>query len=243
MSTLLEDNRSFYEPLWQRSRLTRPERFNTWPLVSRLLRTSEHEAPKSRLEVAPGLSPRLPLEGTHFVDMSQAAVAKLRRHGADASVGLVTRLPFGDASMDLVAAFDIVEHVENDDEALAELSRVARSDATLLLSAPLHASRWTPFDALVGHGRRYRPGDLLQKLAGHKWRVVESAPFGLQPASRRLLDFVVWSFRHRPEQARWWYSRVVLPLGAFFQKRLALSEGMVDADDVSEVLLVCRRAG
>jgi SAM-dependent methyltransferase len=239
--TLLEANRSFYEPLWERSRLTRPERFNTWPLVSRLLRTSDREGPKARLEVAPGLSPRLPLEGTHFVDMSQAAVTKLQRHGADASVGLVSRLPFGDASMDVVAAFDIVEHVEDDDEALAELSRVARTDATLLLSAPLHSSRWTAFDALVGHGRRYRPDALVEKLAGHKWRVVESAPFGLQPTSRRVLDFVVWSFQHRPEHARWWYSRVVLPLGAFFQKKLSLSQGMVDADDVHEVLLVCRR--
>jgi SAM-dependent methyltransferase len=241
MSTLQEDNRIFYEPLWQRSRLTRPERFNTWPLVSRLLQESGRERPKSRLEVAPGLSPRLPIDGTHFVDMSPAAVAKLRQHGADASVGLVSRLPFADASMDLVAAFDIVEHVENDDEALAELSRVARSDATLLLSVPLHASRWTAFDALVGHGRRYRPGDLLGKLAHHKWRVVESAPFGLQPSSRLVLDFVVWSFRHRPEHARWWYSRVVLPLGAFFQKKLSLSQGMIDADEVDEVLLVCRR--
>jgi SAM-dependent methyltransferase len=241
--TLLEANRSFYEPLWERSRLTRPERFNTWPLVSRLLRTPERQGPKACLEVAPGLSPRLPLDGTHFVDMSEAAVTKLRRHGADASVGLVSRLPFDDASMDLVAAFDIVEHVENDGEAFAELSRVARPDATLLLSAPLHASRWTAFDALVGHGRRYRPDELLGKLAGHSWRVVESAPFGLQPTSQRLLDFVVWSFRHRPAHARWWYSRVVLPLGAYFQKKLALTQGMVDTRDVDEVLLVCRRAG
>ena len=240
--TLLEDNRSFYEPLWERSRLTRPERFNTWPLVSRLLKTTERDDRHARLEVAPGLSPRLPLAGTHFVDMSEAAVAKLRRHGADASVGLASHLPFRDASMDLVAAFDIVEHVENDDEALGELSRVARDDATLLLSAPLHAARWTAFDALVGHGRRYRADELLEKLAGHGWRVAESAPFGLQPTSRRLLDFVVWSFRHRPEQARWWYSRVVLPLGAFFQNKLSLSRGMVASDDVDEVLLVCRRS-
>ncbi len=237
--TLLEANRSFYEPLWERSRLTRPERFNTWPLVSRLVSAAgEHQA---RLEVAPGLSPRLPIEGTRFVDMSGAAVAKLRDRGANASVGLVSSLPFADATMDIVAAFDIVEHVENDDEALAELSRVAKADATLLLSAPLHSSRWTAFDALVGHGRRYPPAELLGKLALYGWRVEESAAFGLQPTSRAILDFVVWSFRHRPAHARWWYSRVILPLGAFFQKKLALTAGMIAADTVDEVLLVCRR--
>ena len=239
MTPLLEANRSFYEPLWERSRLTRPERFNTWPLVSRLVRAAGEK--QARLEVAPGLSPRLPIEGTHFVDMSGAAVAKLRASGANASVGLVSSLPFGDASMDVVAAFDIVEHVENDDEVLAELSRVARPDAALLLSAPLHSSRWTAFDGLVGHCRRYRPADLLAKLGAHGWRVEESAAFGLQPTSRAVLDFVVWSFRHHPAHARWWYSRVILPLGAFFQKKLALSEGMIAAEGVDEVLLVCRR--
>ena len=237
--TLLEANRSFYEPLWERSRLTRPERFNTWPLVSRLVGAAGPE--QARLEVAPGLSPRLPIQGTHFVDMSGAAVAKLRGSGANASVGFVSSLPFGDATMDLVAAFDIVEHVENDDEALAELSRVARPGAALLLSAPLHSSRWTDFDRLVGHCRRYRPADLLAKLRTHGWRVEESAAFGLQPTSRAVLDFVVWSFRHHPAHARWWYSRVILPLGAFFQKKLSLSEGMIAADTVDEVLVVCRR--
>jgi hypothetical protein len=33
----------------------------------------------------------------------------------------------------------------------------------------------------------------------------------------------------------------MLPLAAIFQKRLKLTTGMMDADDVDEVLLVCRR--
>ena len=86
--------------------------------------------------------------------MSEAAVAKLVEAGADATVGLVGRLPCADAAFDLIGAFDIVEHVEDDDEALSELSRVAAPAATLLLAAPLHPSRWTPFDDLVGPGRR-----------------------------------------------------------------------------------------
>jgi SAM-dependent methyltransferase len=234
---LLEINRRFYEPLWARSRLTRPQRFNTWPLVSRLI-ASLPEGRDARLEVAPGLSPRFPLERTHFIDMSAAAVAKLRQRGADASVGLVSSLPYDTGAIYLIAAFDVIEHVEDDDEALAELSRVAAPGATLLLSAPLHASRWTAFDALVGHGRRYRPADLLGKLAAHHWSVAESAVFGIQPTSSRLLAFVVWSFEHRSSHAQWWYSRVILPLGAFFQRRLVLQPGMIDVSRVDEVLLV-----
>ncbi len=234
---LLDVNRRFYEPLWERSRLVAPQRFNTWPLVRALL-----SSPQARLEVAPGLSPRLPLEGTRFVDMSEAAVAKLRSRGAQADVALASSLPCEDRTMNLIGAFDIIEHVEDDEAALSELTRVAAPGATLLLSAPLHASRWTAFDKLVGHGRRYRPDDLLTRLAKHGWAVARSGAFGIQPTSSRLLDFVVWSFQHRRRHAEWWYSRVILPLGAFLQRRLVLAPGTIDLQNVEEVLLVCRRA-
>jgi SAM-dependent methyltransferase len=85
--------------------------------------------------VAPGLNPRLPIAGTRFVDMSEAAVVKLVAGGADATVGLVGSLPCADAAFDLIGAFDIVEHLDDDDEAMSELSRVAAPGATLLLSA------------------------------------------------------------------------------------------------------------
>ena len=61
---LLEANRQFYDPLWTDAHLVEPERFNTWPLVRSLASPS-----RPRLEVGPGLRPRLPIEGTHFVDI------------------------------------------------------------------------------------------------------------------------------------------------------------------------------
>jgi SAM-dependent methyltransferase len=130
---LLEANRQFYNPLWADARLVGPERFNTWALVSTLIRPGQR-----RLEVAPGLRPRLPLAGTQFADISTPAVAKLRASGADAVVSLVWALPYADAGFDLVCALDIIEHVADDRAALAELARVAAPGAVLLLSAPLH---------------------------------------------------------------------------------------------------------
>jgi SAM-dependent methyltransferase len=233
---LLEVNQRFYDPLWAGSRLVLPERFNTWPLVRGLARGS-----RARLEVAPGLCPRLPLEGTRFLDSSAPAVAKLVAGGADARVGLATRLPWGDGVFDLVGAFDVLEHVDDDEGLLSEVTRVALPEATMLLSAPIHAARWTAFDELVGHGRRYEPEALVAMLARHGWSIEQSGVYGMQPSSQRLLDFVVWSFQHRPRKAIWWYTRVILPLGAYFQKPLHMAPGMIDARHVDEVLLVCRR--
>ncbi len=233
---LLEANRRFYDVLWTDARLIEPERFNTWPLVRSFIPQS-----RRRLEVAPGLRPRLPIEGTHFVDISAPALARLRARGASVVRGAISSLPFPAATFDLVCAFDIVEHVDDDDLALHELSRVAAADAAVLLSAPLDPSRWSAFDELVGHRRRYEPVELLAKLAEHGLSVERSAVYGMRPRSSHLVNLGMWVLTHRRERAMWWYNRVMMPLALRFEKKLALAPGMIDTENVDEVLLVCRR--
>ena len=163
---LIRANRGFYESLWSEARLIGPERFNTWPLVRELAAA----APR-RLEVAPGLRPRLPLEGTCFVDLSHAALRRLHERGATAVHGMIGALPCADASFDLVCALDILEHVADDDGALAELARVAAPGASVLLSVPLHPEAWTAFDDFVGHCRRYEPA----RIVANAWPTTASA--------------------------------------------------------------------
>jgi SAM-dependent methyltransferase len=233
---LTEANRRFYDPLWADADLVEPERFNTWPLVRTLISPS-----RPRLEVAPGLRPRLPLDGTHFVDCSAPAVAKLRARGANAVQGFISALPFPDACFDPVCAFDIIEHVEDDDGALRELSRVAAPGAILLLSVPLHPAYWTSFDDFVGHRRRYEPDRIVAKLQQHGFAVEQSAVYGMKPRSSVLVDVGMWLLTHRREKAMRWYKRLLMPLALRFQKKLACSPGMIDTDNVDEVLLVCRK--
>jgi SAM-dependent methyltransferase len=234
---LLEANRDYYDSLWSQARLVEPDRFNTWPLIQSLLPRCA-----ARLEVAPGLRPRLPIEGTHFVDLSAPAAAKLQSRGAAVAVSLVTALPYHDAAFDLVCAFDIVEHVDDDASALREISRVAKPDATILISVPLHPARWTAFDDFVGHRRRYEPETLDETLAQHGLSIEQSAVFGMQPKSSRLLDLGMWWLTHQRERAMWWYNRVIMPLGLHFQKSLAFAPGLTDAAQADEVLMVCRKA-
>jgi SAM-dependent methyltransferase len=233
---LLDANRGYYDSLWSGARLVEPQRFNTWPLVQSLLPHSARQ-----LEVAPGLRPRLPLENTQFVDISEPALAKLRERGASVALGQVTALPFASNSFDLVCALDIIEHVEDEDGALSEISRVAQAGAVLLLSVPLHPTRWTPFDDFVGHRRRYEPERLWKKLAEHHFVVERNAVFGMQPRSSRLLDLGIWWLTNHRERAMWWYNRAFMPLGLRFQKALNFQEGMIGADDVDEILMVCRK--
>jgi SAM-dependent methyltransferase len=233
---LLEANRRFYDSLWSSAKLIRPEQFNTWPLVSRLIASSP-----TRLEVAPGLRPRLPLEATNFVDISGPALERLRAHGGRTTIGSLLSLPFDEASFDLVCALDIVEHLEDEDRALAELSRVARPGAAMLFSTPLHPSYWRPFDDFVGHCRRYEPARLLAKLAQHDFEVEQSAVYGMQVKSSRLLDWGMWWMTNYPRRSMWIYNRIMMPLGVKFEKPLELQDGVIATEGVDEIFMLCRR--
>ncbi|GAC1623719.1 MAG: hypothetical protein NVS9B10_08970 [Nevskia sp.] len=231
-------NLAFYDALWRDADLVQPGRFNTWPALQPLA-----TAARCRLEIAPGLRPRLPIDGTHCVDISSAALATLAGAGALAATGSIQALPYADAAFDLVCALDIVEHVDDDARAFAELARVAAPGAALVLSAPLHMARWNAFDDFVGHRRRYEPAELQARLAQHGFTVERSAVYGMQPKSSKLLDLGMWYLIHQRERAMWWYNRVFMPLGMRFQKPLDWQPALLDLGTVDEVLMLCRKTG
>lgn len=234
---ITEANRTFYNALWSHSLLERPDRFNTWPLISPLL-----PAASDRLEVGPGLRPRLPIDGTHFVDISASAIERLLARGGIARPGVIGELPFSDRQFDLVCAFDVIEHVANDRQAFAELSRVLKDDGILIVSVPLHAHLWTELDDWAGHVRRYEPGDLLAILADNRLAVEKSAAFGMQPSNPGLVKFGMWCLKHSRREAMFFYNRVFMPLGMYFQKDLKVVSGLMDTTGVDEIVLVCRRS-
>lgn len=235
MDPLRETNRRFYDGLWKSAELSRPERFNTWTLLSKLIDGG------ACLEIGPGLRPRLPLERSWFLEASPPAVRKLAAHGARALVGDVSELPFAAEAFSLVGAFDLVEHVADDAKVFREIARVLRKGGALVLSIPLHAAWWTPFDDLVGHYRRYDPPALLKILEEQGFALEESAPYGMQPQSPWLLRLGTWMLQKHRERAMWWYNRVLLPIGIYSQKPLRFEPGLNAPAGVDEIVAVCRR--
>lgn len=64
-------------------------------------------------------------------------------------------LPVRSASLDLVVAFDVLEHFDEDHLAAAEIRRVLRPGGVALIAVPCDMKLWSAHDVAVGHVRRY----------------------------------------------------------------------------------------
>ena len=104
------------------------------------------------------------------IDISDysAEVARARNVGP-VEVGELSALPFGDATFGLVTTLDVIEHVDDDVEALREMRRVARPDGRLLVTVPAHPSLWSSHDVVNHHKRRYTMDLLLANAAAAGW--------------------------------------------------------------------------
>jgi len=92
---------------------------------------------------------------------------------ATAVVGDALRLPYADETFDCVIASEVLEHIPEDDAAIAELVRVLKVGGTLGVSVP----RWLPERVCWllsdeyhsnegGHVRVYRASELRDKILG-----------------------------------------------------------------------------
>lgn len=75
-----------------------------------------------------------------------------------------TRLPVASGSLDLVVAFDVLEHIADDDAAAGEIRRVLRPGGTALIAVPSDPRLWSAHDEAVGHVRRYKRRTLVSLL-------------------------------------------------------------------------------
>lgn len=78
--------------------------------------------------------------------------------------GGADRLPVPDSSFDLVTAFDVLEHLDDDAAGLAEARRVLRPAGHLLVTVPAYRFLWSVHDEALGHRRRYVASELHSAL-------------------------------------------------------------------------------
>jgi SAM-dependent methyltransferase len=173
------------------------------------------------------------------LDFSRQALALCRRNGLDALAQAdATRLPLADACADVLTAFDLIEHVNDDRSLIAESWRILRPGGFLMATVPAHPAMWSGHDVSLHHMRRYRRRQfeaLFTSTPDRRWQTIRMTssfttvfvPTVLLRITRRaVVDGGVqrsdtrptppWMNRillalHRPEIA--WLGRFNLPTG------------------------------
>jgi SAM-dependent methyltransferase len=85
-------------------------------------------------------------------------------------------VPVRDA-FDVVGLFDVIEHIADDGAVLTAAHRALTARGGIVVAVPQHPWLWSRVDEAAGHVRRYRRGELEQKLAAHGFRVVFSTSY------------------------------------------------------------------
>lgn len=85
-------------------------------------------------------------------------------------------IPFQD-EFDVIGAFDVLEHIEEDERVLAQVHAALKPQGFMLLTVPQHAWLWSSIDEYACHVRRYSASDLHHKIETAGFRIVRSTSF------------------------------------------------------------------
>ncbi len=138
------------------------------------------------LEIGCGTGGMLPILAAHGqvtgVDPSEDAIRYSRqRHGRHAEllrVDFPAELPPG-GGFDVVALFDVLEHLEDDARALGRAASLLAEGGLLVATVPAHRFLWSPHDVINHHRRRYARRELRDRILGAGLRLERLSYFNM----------------------------------------------------------------
>lgn len=125
--------------------------------------------PKKILDVGCGTGLTLGYLAQHGqvegIDISKKAIVFCQARGfKNVRLGDAQELPFPNNSFGTITAFDILEHIKDDQKVLNEFHRVLCPGGFVLLTVPALPILWSSYDETYRHFRRYQPAGLKKKL-------------------------------------------------------------------------------
>jgi SAM-dependent methyltransferase len=94
------------------------------------------------------------------LEYSDSVADVARARGIPAARADARELPVRSGACGLVTAFDVLEHIDEDYLAAAEIARVLQPGGTALIAVPCDMALWSAHDEAVGHVRRYSRSEL-----------------------------------------------------------------------------------
>lgn len=134
--------------------------------------------------------PDLSLTGTELFAEGLSYARERLGDSANLSTLDATQLRFRE-EFDAVGAFDVLEHIQDDDAVLANILAALRPGGGLLLTVPQHEWLWSETDVAAHHVRRYTQGGLRQRLLVAGFEILRVTSF------MTLLLPAMWLARRR----------------------------------------------
>lgn len=86
------------------------------------------------------------------------------------------RIPFDD-EFQVIGAFDLIEHVEDDGLVLGEMYRACKSGGGIMITVPQHPLIWSQVDESAHHQRRYTRKELIRRVESANFDVIRVTSF------------------------------------------------------------------
>ncbi len=101
------------------------------------------------------------------LDISRRALDQLDRPDRTLiEADLARPVPDGAARYDAVLALDVIEHIDDDRDAVQKLACLTKPGGAVIVSVPALPDLYSEFDEVQGHRRRYMPDTLRAVFAG-----------------------------------------------------------------------------
>jgi SAM-dependent methyltransferase len=122
-----------------------------------------------------------------------ATAAELARQQPNCTIleGPAEAIPIETGPFDLITMFDVLEHLDDEVPALAEVQRLLSPNGQFLFTVPAFMFLWSGHDVALHHRRRYRKAELRHVLetAGFQVQWLSYYNAGLFPAVAAIRTF------------------------------------------------------
>jgi ubiquinone/menaquinone biosynthesis C-methylase UbiE len=134
------------------------------------------------------------------IELDETALGMSRELGLDVRQAPADELPFPDQSVDIVTAFDVLEHLDDDLGAAREFRRVLEPDGTLVVTVPAYQFLWSAHDVAHAHARRYTRPTLTKMLRAAGLEIRQSGYFMTALFPLAVVQRLTARFRKEPTE-------------------------------------------